>query len=236
MGSPFDLAGEARPPRSSAAERTSQPTRIPQASRAARPAPAPRNLGPVPLLGAGDPLPSRPRRLLVAGTSGAGKTTLARAVAEVLGCPHVELDALHHGPGWTKRPEFENDVRRFTSGPAWAAEWQYAAVREVLLDRADCLVWLDLPRAVVMTRVVRRTASRRVRGEVLWNGNTEPPFRAFLTDRDHIVRWAWRTHPHTRKRVLAALAARPELPVVRLRSRREVDEWVARLSPGTASA
>jgi adenylate kinase family enzyme len=51
----------------------------------------------VPLLGAGDPLPSRPQRVLVAGTNGAGKTTLAGAVAEALGHPYVELDSLHHG-------------------------------------------------------------------------------------------------------------------------------------------
>jgi adenylate kinase family enzyme len=164
--------------------------------------------------------------VLVAGTSGAGKTTLARAVAGILNCPHAELDALHHGPGWTKRPEFEDDVRRFAAGPTWAVEWHYAAVRDLLLERADCLVWLDLPRTTVMTRVVRRTVGRRLRREVLWNGNTEPPFRTFLTDRDHIVRWAWRTHPRTGERVLAALATHPELPVVRLRSRAEVTGWL----------
>jgi adenylate kinase family enzyme len=174
--------------------------------------------------------------VLVAGTSGAGKTTLARAVADVLGCPVVELDALHHGPGWTRRPEFEDDVDRSTSGPTWAAEWQYATVRDLLLQRADCLIWLDLPRPVVMTRVVRRTVGRRVRRTELWNGNVEPPFRAFLTDRDHIVRWAWRTHPHTGERVHAALAARPELSVVRLRSPRQIAEWLAGLSRGTAFA
>jgi adenylate kinase family enzyme len=190
----------------------------------------------VPLLGGGDPLPSRPQRLLVAGTSGAGKTTLARAVAEVLGHPHVELDSLHHGPGWTKRSQFEDDVRRLAAGDTWVSEWQYAAVRELLLARADCLVWLDLSRRVVMTRVIRRTLSRRIHRTVLWNGNVEPPFRTFLTDRDHIVRWAWRTHAHTEERVLAALAARPDLTVVRLRSAAEVTGWLARLSRGTASA
>jgi adenylate kinase family enzyme len=165
--------------------------------------------------------------VLVAGTSGAGKTTLARAVAEVLGHPHVELDGLHHGPDWTKRPEFEDDVDSFTSSAAWTTEWQYTTVRELLLDSADCLVWLDLPRTLVTARVVRRTLRRRIRREVLWNGNIEPPLRTFLSDPDHIVRWAWRTHPRTRERVLAALAARPTLPVVRLRSRAEVVGWVA---------
>ena len=165
--------------------------------------------------------------MLVAGTSGAGKTTLGRTVAEVLDCPHTELDSLHHGPGWTERPQFEDDVRRVVAGATWVSDWQYAAVREVLLERADLLVWLDLPRAVITARVVRRTLRRRLQREVLWNGNTEPPLRTFLTDPDHIVRWSWRTHPCTGGRVQAALTARPALPVVRLRSPAEVTAWVA---------
>ena len=179
----------------------------------------------MPHLGATDPLPRRPERVLIAGTSGAGKTTLARAVAEVLGCPSVELDALHHGPNWTKRPQFEADVHRLVAGARWVSEWQYAAMRDVLLARADVLVWLDLPRPVVMARVVRRTLRRRIRREVLWNGNVEPPLRTFLTDRDHIVRWAWRTHARTRDRVTAAAANRPDLVVVRLTSRAQVSAW-----------
>lgn len=50
------------------------------------------------MLCADDPLPGRSGRVLVAGTSGAGKTTLARRTAAVLDIPHIELDALYHGP------------------------------------------------------------------------------------------------------------------------------------------
>jgi adenylate kinase family enzyme len=53
----------------------------------------------MPLLDAVASLPVRPRRVLVAGTSGAGKTTLASRVAALLDLPHIEIDALFHGPG-----------------------------------------------------------------------------------------------------------------------------------------
>src|SRR5512138_2189086 len=76
-------------------------------------APVATNLIRMPLLGAADPLPHVPRRVLVAGTSGSGKTTLAARVAAVLGAPHIEIDSLFHGPGWTKRPSFDDDVVRF---------------------------------------------------------------------------------------------------------------------------
>ena len=179
----------------------------------------------MPLLGPDDPLPHRPRRVLVAGTSGSGKTTLAVRIAGALQLPHVEIDALFHGPGWIPRPEFEADVHRFSAGPRWVTEWQYSAVRAHLADRADLLVWLDLPRAVVVRQVVRRTLRRRLQRQALWNGNVEPPLWTIFTDRDHIVRWAWRTHDRTAGRVGELRRRRPDLVVVRLRSRRDVARW-----------
>jgi adenylate kinase family enzyme len=177
-------------------------------------------------LGWDDPLPSRPRRILVTGTSGSGKTTLAAALATRLGIPHTEIDALYHGPGWVPRPEFAADVAALAATEEWITEWQYSPVRPLLLARADLLVWLDLPRWRVMRQHVRRTLRRRLRRVELWNGNVEPPLWTILVDRDHIVRWAWRTHPKTAARVLTVLAS-PEAPtVVRLCSRREVRGWL----------
>jgi adenylate kinase family enzyme len=174
-----------------------------------------------------DPVRPEVARILVAGTSGAGKTVLARQLAAALDIPHVEIDALHHGPQWQPRPEFLAEVEAFSAGPDWVTEWQYDAVRELLADRADLLVWLDLPRAVVMRRVIQRTLRRAWRREALWHGNREPGLHTVLVDRDQIIRWSWRTHPITCDRVIAAARARPQLPVVRLRSSREADAWLA---------
>lgn len=173
------------------------------------------------------PLQPTPRRILVAGTSGSGKTTLARRIALVVGAPHTEIDALFHGPSWTERDRFMLDVAALAAQPAWVTEWQYGKARPLLLGRADLLVWLDLPRAVVMARVLRRTARRRLNRTVLWNGNVEPPLLTFFSERDHIVRWAWRTHRENAGRVAAALTSRPELNIVRLTSQTELERWLA---------
>lgn len=178
-------------------------------------------------LGPADPLPARPAKVLVAGTSGSGKTTLSARVGAVLGLRHVEIDALFHGPGWTRLPTFGDDVEAFSARPSWVTEWQYSAVRDLLADRADLMVWLDLPRATVMHQVTARTLRRRVGRRVLWNGNVEPPLRTIFTDREHIVRWAWDTHPETAVRVAELARRRPDLPIVRLRRRAELEHWVA---------
>ncbi|MGN5238246.1 MULTISPECIES: AAA family ATPase [unclassified Rhodococcus (in: high G+C Gram-positive bacteria)] len=183
----------------------------------------------MPLLDSATPPPDRPCRIVVAGTSGSGKTTLSARLGDALGIEHIEIDGLHHGPNWTPRPSFVADVEDFTSQPYWVTEWQYTVVRPLLAERADLMIWLDLPRPVVMRQVIRRTLRRRVRREVLWNGNVEPPLHTIFTDRTHIIRWSWSTYGLFPERIREVLQRRPELPIVRLTSRRDIDGWMARL-------
>lgn len=148
----------------------------------------------------------------------------------MLDLPYTELDSLYHGPNWVPRPTFVEDVDAFTSAEDWVIEWQYQAVRPLIASRADVLVWLDLPSVVSLSRVIRRTVRRRVSREELWNGNQEGPLWEFFTSRDHLIRWALRTQWTLRRTVPEAAAANPALRVVRLRSRRAVEEWVASLA------
>jgi adenylate kinase family enzyme len=178
------------------------------------------------VLTASDPLPHRPSRIAVAGVSGAGKTTLARRLAVSLDLPYTEIDALFHGPGWTPLPTFQAEIDALVDEDRWVTEWQYDYARPLLADRADLLVWVDPPFRVTFTRVVRRTVRRRLRREELWNGNQEGPLYTFFTDPEHIVRWSISTRNLYGERIAKAAAQRPDLPIVRLRSRREVDHWI----------
>lgn len=170
-----------------------------------------------------------PQRIIVVGTSGSGKTTLAARIADRLAIQHVEIDALYHGPGWVPRPSFVDDVQAFAARDSWVTEWQYRAVRPLLLERATLAVWLDYPLSLRMWRNVRRTVHRRLRRTPLWNGNVEAPLWTFLTDRDHIVRWAWRTRHSYDDLVERFARERPGLAVVRLRSQGEADAWLGSL-------
>ena len=177
------------------------------------------------MLGPDDPLPGRPHRVLIAGGSGSGKTTLAQRVSSALSLPHTELDSLFHGPGWTVRETFLADAQQIIDQPRWVSEWQYGAVRARFAERADLMVWLDLPRRTVMTQVIRRTVRRRIRRQQLWNENLEGPLWTFFTNREHVIRWAWQSHPGIGPKVIAVRNQRPGLPIVRLTSRAEVERW-----------
>ncbi len=170
--------------------------------------------------------------IIVAGGSRAGKTTVARRIAAVTGLHRIELDALFHGPGWVPRETFAAEVEASTADPGWVTEWQYDRARSLLAGRADLAVWLDLPRRTVMRQVIGRTVRRRLRRQTLWNGNREAPLWTVLRDREHIVRWAWTNHRDTARRVTELVATQPDLPVVRLRNRREIETWLRRLGPG----
>ena len=168
-----------------------------------------------------------PRRVLIAGASGVGKTSVARRVEQVAGLPHTEIDALFHGPNWTMLPEFVESVEAFTTEERWVTEWQYATqLGDLLTSRADTLVLLDYSVATHMWRLVRRTLRRRLRRIELWNGNVEPPLHTIVTDPEHIIRWGWKGRAKLRRRVDAAERSWPNLRVVRLRSQAEANEWL----------
>ena len=166
-----------------------------------------------------------PRRIsVVATSSGAGKTTLARRLAEHYGLRHVELDSLHHLPGWQPAPDFEARVAAEVGEAGWVIDGNYhGRLRGMVTDAADLVIWLDLPIAVCLARMCRRTARRIARREVLWNGNRET-FRNAVLARDGLFRFTLATYGERRRVMPDRLAGRP---YVRLRSQAEVDAWVA---------
>ena len=143
------------------------------------------------------------QRVVVVGTTGSGKTTLAARLAQRLGVPHVELDALHWDAAWTPSPLFRERVAGALEAPHWVVDGNYGVVRDIVWDRADTLVWLDYPFHVVMQQLTRRTLRRVLRQETLWNGNRER-FWAQFASRDSIFLWAIRTH-WTKRRKYEAL-------------------------------
>ncbi|UNK72276.1 AAA family ATPase [Microbacterium sp. H1-D42] len=192
------------------------------------------------MLSASDPLPRLPQRVLVAGVSGSGKTTFAARVGRMLDLPRYELDALHHGPDWTPRPTFLDDVRAFAATDRWISEWQYKSkgVDEVLPPRAQLCLWLDYPDRVVRARLWRRTLGRSILRRELWNGNREPTlWRLAVTTapEDNVLRWQQQTLDVWRDRMPAYEARFPNLTIVRFGHPREAERWLAQLAASGVS-
>jgi adenylate kinase family enzyme len=132
---------------------------------------------------------------------------MARALAQSLACPSIELDAIYHQPGWTELgdEEFRRRVAVATEGPSWVVDGNYSVVRDITWSKADTVVWFDLAFATVMSRTVRRTVRRVITREELWNGNREPWSNVWSIDPQRsIIAWTATRHRLYRERYRAA--------------------------------
>jgi adenylate kinase family enzyme len=173
-------------------------------------------------------------RIVVVGTSGSGKTTMALRIAAALDLPCIELDRLHWGPNWLALSESDPDefVRRVgdaISADAWVSDGNYDMVRDLIWRRGTHLVWLDYSRAVIMYRVIKRSIARAIDQKELWAGNREDWRRWFRAS--HPIRFAWRTWQERRSRFERLLNSGQygHLVVLRLRRPREAAGILGRL-------
>jgi adenylate kinase family enzyme len=168
------------------------------------------------------------QRVVVVGTSGSGKTTVAARMAEKLGLYHIELDSIHWLPNWSELPDekFRAQVIEETMKDGWVVDGNYKVVRDILWNKADTIVWLDLPFRIVFWRIVKRTIHRIWTGERLWNDNVERLSALFgwYGMPIWVIRTYWR-----RKKEYSILLSEQEyshLTVVHLHTVEETEKWL----------
>ncbi|CAG0943910.1 partial gluconokinase, partial [Anaerolineae bacterium] len=94
------------------------------------------------------------KRISVVGVTGSGKTTFARQLAQRLGYPHIEMDALHWEPNWVQAPwdVFRARVDLALHGDTWVIDGNYSRARDIVWERADAVIWLDYALPLVLWR------------------------------------------------------------------------------------
>lgn len=161
------------------------------------------------------------RRVLVVGCAGAGKTTFAVRLAEVLGLPVIHLDSEYWRPGWEHTPadEWPILVDDLVGRDRWVMDGNYGGTLERRLARAHAVVFLDVARLTCLRRVILRSWRYRGRpGPGLPDGCPERLEWQFLI-------WVWNFERRSRGRVVSLLAA-SGLPVVHLRRLQEAERWL----------
>lgn len=109
-------------------------------------------------------------RILILGSGGAGKSTLARRLSRELALPWVSLDQHYWNPGWVESDwdEFAPRVEELCRQPRWVMDGNYTRILPMRLSYADAVIYLDVPRLTCMARALRRivTGMGRVREEM----------------------------------------------------------------------
>ncbi len=171
------------------------------------------------------------RCICVVGTSGSGKSYVAEALARLLDLRYVCNDALIWGPNW--QPVARDDrlvaFEAATREPGWVCDGNLGSSAEdqLLLERCDTIVWLDLPRREVHWQIAVRTIRRAWTREPLWHGNVER-WRTLFT-RDSMIWWSIKTFARRRRSYerLFEDERYADRVRVRLRSREEVNRWLS---------
>lgn len=164
-----------------------------------------------------------PQRIVCVGTSGCGKTTMAKKLSALTGISAVDLDDLYWLPGWHPLPEtqFDESVKELVERESWIISGNQSKLIPLMWSRAELVIWLDYPLYKLVWRVVKRTVRRIWSGEECCNGNYETVSRFF--SRRSILYFVI-AHYRKRKRVYGRLFESKEYPnaeYIRIRTQSE---------------
>ncbi len=173
-------------------------------------------------------------KINVVGTSGVGKSTLARRLAQELSLPYIEMDVLYWRPDWqgTSDDEFYAKLAAELAAPGWVLDGNYNRSRPVKWRDVDLVVWVDYSFWRTVRQAVCRAASRASRRQELWpgTGNYETFRRSFFS-RESIILWTLKTWRNNRQRYLADMQD-PQyrhIRFVRLRNQQQTENLVREL-------
>lgn len=170
------------------------------------------------------------RRILVIGSGGAGKSTLAKRLGAILGIPVIHLDSLYWRPGWveTDKTEWADRVKRVISEDSWILDGNYSGTLAERLEACDTAVFVDLPRITCVWRVAKRSVTH--------HGKSRPDMPDGCPERLDVrfLLWIWRYPARSRPKVLSLLEQhRRTKKVIHLRAQADVERFVESLGNGS---
>jgi adenylate kinase family enzyme len=161
------------------------------------------------------------QRTVIIGNTGSGKSTVAKRLAARRHVRAIDLDSLHWEDESYDRKRDEAEASRLVvevaAKPRWIIEGVYGWLASVAIPRATALVWLDLPwtecRAAILARGPRRGADQTAFDALLSWGEGYATRTTSSSCDGH-----WRIFEDFAQAKL------------RLRSRDEVDEYLAKVA------
>ncbi|MDQ0710011.1 adenylate kinase family enzyme [Arthrobacter woluwensis] len=172
-----------------------------------------------------------PRRILIYGVAGTGKSTAAARLSRITGIPwHSSDDEIGWLPAseapWANRTD--EDMRAIAEDIVACDEWildsAYRQFRDAALARVELVVGLDYSRLFSFGRLVRRTFLRVKDRTPACNGNIETLRQTFSND--SILLWHFRSFPGKRARIHAWADDPSAPPVLVFRKAAELDRWL----------
>jgi adenylate kinase family enzyme len=167
------------------------------------------------------------KKVLIIGSGGAGKSTLARRLGKITGIEVVHLDKLHWKPNWVEpdKSEWSETVRQILAGDSWIIDGNYSGTLEMRMSAADTVIFLDFPRTVCIWRILKRV--RR------YHHTNRPDIAEGCNEKFDLkfLKWIWDYPARSKPKVEFWLNKfADKIKVIRLRSAKEVEKFIENIS------
>ncbi|MFC7686071.1 DNA topology modulation protein [Ureibacillus sp. GCM10028918] len=166
------------------------------------------------------------KKIAIIGSGGSGKSTLARELGKILKIEVYHLDALFWKPGWvgTSREEQKMVQSDLVENESWIFDGNYGGTMDIRLNKADTIIFLDIPRTICAYRVFKR--------RIQYRKKTRPDMGEGCEERLDLefLKWVWK-YPRTKKpAIVKKLELLPrEKEIITLTSLKEVDHFLNKI-------
>lgn len=170
------------------------------------------------------------KRIQIIGSSGSGKSTLAQQLGRIYKLPVFHLDNYFWNANWVETPQerFDDKVTQLTQQEDWVIDGNYSRTLDLRMERADLVIYLDMPRYLCMYRIFKR--------RMKYHKKTRPDLAAGCEEKLdwEFVEWVWNYRKRSRDRILERLSQVSKVTEVAIvTTPEEVRAFVARLERAT---
>lgn len=166
------------------------------------------------------------KKILVIGSSGAGKSTFSRRLGEATGIEVIHLDKLHWKPNWTEpsKDEWRSILANAVKGDSWILDGNFGSTIEMRVAACDTVIFLEMPRLVCIYRILKRI--------VVYREGNRPDMAEGCDERFdwEFIKWVWNYPKQSKPKIEKILENyKDEKTLIRLKSKRAVKNYLSNL-------
>lgn len=164
------------------------------------------------------------KKILIIGAGGAGKSTFARRLSEILKLEVIHLDALYWQAGWveTPKPEWKEKVEELLKRDAWIMDGNYSGTLDIRIEACDTVIFLDIAPLTCLWRIFKRLLQ--------YHNRRRPDMAAGCEEKLDVefIGWVWAYRKRSRPKVVRLLEEhRQRKTIVWLRTQAEIEDFLA---------